>query len=294
MNIVVVVVLLLMTSLVAQNAAAQIAVGQDVPNELPEPWHRLADLLPSAKEQQVLRQLHLAPNSFVRHLIPHLPVVWMGMRVVPDEVQTRLAELVGPHKLVAIHAGMLLDGRQVYTGVSERDPEFVRCQRALLVLNPASGKMAAATLPVVTMQDDWFALPPLQQVDIDRDGEMELVLKVHHHNGTVEDLDAQHYLRVVGEQLHADIVIREAGWVVEPPNEGGYLRQALLFDGPFSVRLVTWFEYANDANILVPLGQCQLQRPGPRLPFAQVGVTPWVAGAGWRLLPCSSDLTTSR
>jgi hypothetical protein len=283
----VLVVSLLMTSMLACNVGAQ-----NVPRE-PKPW-RLADVLPDTKEQKALRKRHLGPISFVRHLIPHLPVVWMDTNEVPDEVAAQLSKLVGPRKLIRMHAGMLLDGRQVYTGVSDQDPDSMRCQRGLLVLNVESGEIAACTLPRVTLQDDWRTVPPLQQVDTDQDGEMEVMLKVHHHNGTVEDFDAQHYLRVVGKRLVADIVIREAAWLIEPPNEGGYVRQALLFDGPLAVRVVTWFEYADEANSLVPLGECHLRRPGMRLPFEQLGVTAWVAGTDRWLLPSSSDFDEAK
>ena len=274
--------------------ATSSAVAQEVLPTEREPFVELANILPSAAKQQELRRRHLGSNSFARHLVPHLPIVWMEYRAAPEAVQTRLAELLRPAKLVHVHVGMLLDGRQVYTGRSKQHPEYIRTTRALLVLDPDTGKLAGAQLPTVTMQDDWFAVPPLQQVDTDQDGEMELVLKVHHHNGTIEDGDAQHYLRVVGDQLTTDLVIREAGWVVEPPNEGGYLRQAILHDGPLALRLVTWFEYANQANILVPLGECYLRRKGPRLPFEPLGTTAWVAGSGWRLQPLRCDFAKSK
>ena len=64
----VLVVSLLMTSTLACNVGAQ-----NVPREQ-KPW-RLADVLRDTKEQKALRQRHLGPISFVRHLIPHLPVV---------------------------------------------------------------------------------------------------------------------------------------------------------------------------------------------------------------------------
>lgn len=250
------------------------------------PYHELDAILPEVTEAARLT-LQFRRSGLLQRALPHVDVR-CDCPIRAEELSVPLREAI--RKLDAavldepevrrsaptVCTGILLDGARIGLVRWRVGTNHVV---ALLHQDPVSGAIASAYLQGEGVWDRWHQLPRLQQTDLDGDGTMEVVLDVHHHNGTVEDWDARHYLVPRGPGFRSVLTLATGVRHVMSPRECGETHQFVIADSPTQVRVYTWYDNACLGPSYVPLGVITLQREGCDQPFREVERTAWLRQA---------------
>lgn len=256
------------------------------------PFRVIYDILPEETTAEAMVRDRLVRPGLLRRALPHLPATWhaIGEDTLPEPVAAMFGKQLDrsnpEHKRIDVAAAHLFDGRKAFTMAWG---DAVMAERSLVVFDAASNHAAGNLLPQVTVMSPWHKPPVLLQTDLDGTGAVTLVIDVHHHNGTVEDWDARHYLQVKADRLVAVLTHAHNLQFIHPPHEEGYLHQFVVSDGPTSLRLVTLYENAYYGPALVPIGEARLVRKALGEPFRTTERTAWLPGAECHLAPVTSD-----
>lgn len=123
--------------------------------------------------------------------------------------------------------------------------------------------------------------PPVQQVDLDGDGRMEIVFPRFEHNGTVQNDDLSEYFGLDRDgQLKSLLTLTTKSWLsVVSHEEAGYVRRALCHDGGRKLRVLVWHENPEVALPIVAIGALTIESQGPGTSYAILERAAILAGA---------------
>lgn len=149
----------------------------------------------------------------------------------------------------------------------------------IIVLWDKERQMASSQSRLIRSLRSWIlrdGLPKVNQVDLDRDGQPELVLYMKDHNGMVHDATDKHYLSINPDlTLRRSLTLVTHEWDGRPWNPDHLIERTVhpVDDDRLVIR--TWRTSTAERSPRSEIGRVLLRRRGAQMPYEAVALEAW-------------------